>query len=91
MSDQFAQQGVDTEYAEGDVQATEADSVDPGRDAVPMAAQADGAASDEAVEVAIDEAADQSTDMTGDEMARVAEQADEDPIAAFKADLRPSR
>jgi transcriptional antiterminator NusG len=87
VSDQFAQQGVDTEYAEGDVQATEADSVDPGRDAV-VDAQADGATSDEAVEVAVDEAADQSTDMTGDEMARVAEQSDEDPIAAFKADLR---
>ena len=49
MSEQFAQQGVDTEYAEGDVRRGRL--CRPRRDAV-VDAQADGAASDEAVEVA---------------------------------------
>ena len=70
MSDQFAQQGVDTEYAESDVQATGADSVDAGLDAV-VDAQADGATLDETV----DETVDQSTDTTSTvEAAQVAEE-----------------
>ena len=89
MSDQFAQQGVDTEYAESDVPATEADSVDRGLGAV-VDAQADDAAIDEAVEAdEVAEVADESNDVTDEiEVAQVAEPSDEDPIAAFKADLR---
>jgi transcriptional antiterminator NusG len=92
VSDQFAQQGVDTEYAERDVPATEADSVDRGLGAV-VDAQADDAVTDEAVEAdevaEVDEVADESNDVTDEiEVAQVAEPSDEDPIAAFKADLR---
>lgn len=87
MSDQFAQQGVDTEYAESDVQSAEADSVDGGLDAV-VDAQADGAMVDDAVDEST-QVTDESTDVTDEiEVAQVAEQSDEDPIAAFKADLR---
>ena len=87
MSDQFAQQGVDTEYAESDVQGAEADSVDGGLDAV-VDAQADGAMVDDAVDEST-QVTDESTDVTDEiEVAQVAEQSDEDPIAAFKADLR---
>ena len=72
MSDQFAPQGVDTEYAE-DAQATEADSVDPGDSGDPLLDAASADVTDE-IEMAPAAQAD--------------EKSDEDPIAAFKADLR---
>lgn len=74
VSDQFAQQGVDTEYAESDVQATEAGAVDAGLDAV-VDAETGGVDNDEV-----------AADATLEEPGPVDQE--EDPIAAFKADLR---
>ncbi|MDV3220575.1 transcription termination/antitermination protein NusG [Intrasporangium sp.] len=76
MSDQFAQQGVDTEYAESDVQATEAGAVDAGLEAVVDAETG----SVESTEPAA------PSDEAPEEPGPADEE--EDPIAAFKTDLR---
>lgn len=88
MSDQFAQQGVDTEYAESDVRATEADtdrSFDAQLDAVVDAetVETETAAADES-----DVAEESEVEDTSAEQDAVAAGAEQDPVAAFKEDLR---
>ncbi len=95
MSDQFAQQGADTEYAESDVQATEADPSTAGstlswtlRPTAPWLTRRSMSPSIESVDESVD-ATDEPVDATDEvEVAQAAEQSDEDPVAAFKADLR---
>ncbi|ADU49289.1 transcription termination/antitermination protein NusG [Intrasporangium calvum] len=103
MSDQFAQQGVDTEYAESDVRATEADtdrSFDAQLDAVvdaetgsgDAASEADVAETEETETAAADESdvAEESEveDTSAEQEDATAAAAEQDPVAAFKADLR---
>ncbi|AXG14208.1 transcription termination/antitermination protein NusG [Intrasporangium calvum] len=103
MSDQFAQQGVDTEYAESDVRATEADtdrSFDAQLDAVvdaetgsgDAASEADVAETEETETAAADESdvAEESEveDASAEQEDATAAAAEQDPVAAFKADLR---
>jgi len=88
VSDQFAQQGVDTEYAESDVRATEADtdrSFDAQLDAVVDAetVETETAAADES-----DVAEESEVEDTSAEQDAVAAGAEQDPVAAFKEDLR---
>lgn len=91
MSDQFAQQGVDTEYAESDVQATEADtdrSFDAQLDAVVDAETGSADAAPEADVTDDSDASEVGDEDTSTESDATAAGAEQDPVAAFKADLR---
>ncbi|GAA6524256.1 transcription termination/antitermination protein NusG [Intrasporangium sp. DVR] len=96
MSDQFAQQGVDTEYAESDAPATEAEesaALDAQLDAV---VDAEAGSDEAALEADVAETDVAETDAAETDAAETdaaetdgAPTEDErDPIAAFKSDLR---
>lgn len=91
MSDQFAQQGVDTEYAESDTAAAEADadrSFDAPLDDVVDAESAAETEAEVTEESAADDIEDASAEAESTAEASPESAVEQDPVAAFKADLR---
>ncbi|MDC5699072.1 transcription termination/antitermination protein NusG [Intrasporangium calvum] len=91
MSDQFAQQGVDTEYAESDTTAAEADadrSFDAPLDDVVDAESAAETEAEVTEESAADDLEDASAEAESTAESTPASAVEQDPVAAFKADLR---